>query len=127
MAAYWRTNLTLRQLAPLFGISKSAAGRIVDHLGPALALQPRRRFRRQIVLIVDGTLVPIRDHSIAERSKNHRYSTDHQVVVDVDTLPGLRPGVPPSSSPSADRCPATATTARYGDCPGPKRPSDGPW
>ncbi|MFF5019880.1 transposase family protein, partial [Streptomyces sp. NPDC001165] len=25
VAAYWRTNLTMRQLAPLFGISKSAA------------------------------------------------------------------------------------------------------
>ncbi len=25
VAAYWRTNLTLRQLAPLFGVSKSAA------------------------------------------------------------------------------------------------------
>lgn len=24
VAAYWRTNLTLRQLAPLFGVSKSA-------------------------------------------------------------------------------------------------------
>lgn len=45
VAAYWRTNLTLRQLAPLFGISKSAADRIIDHLGPALALQPRKRFR----------------------------------------------------------------------------------
>ncbi|MFJ6662207.1 transposase family protein [Streptomyces sp. NPDC091377] len=55
MAAYWRTNLTLRQLAPLFGISKSAADRIVDHLGPALALQPRRRYRKESVLIVDGT------------------------------------------------------------------------
>lgn len=30
VAAYWRTNLTLRQLAPLFGVSKSAAGRIVS-------------------------------------------------------------------------------------------------
>ncbi|MFE5513013.1 transposase family protein, partial [Streptomyces sp. NPDC056529] len=50
VAAYWRTNLTLRQLAPLFGISKSAADRIVDHLGPALALQPRRRFRKTTVL-----------------------------------------------------------------------------
>ncbi|GAA3289335.1 hypothetical protein GCM10020295_00990 [Streptomyces cinereospinus] len=37
VAAYWRTNLTLRQLAPLCGVSKSAADRIVDHLGPALA------------------------------------------------------------------------------------------
>ncbi|GLX48861.1 hypothetical protein Shyhy01_18110 [Streptomyces hygroscopicus subsp. hygroscopicus] len=57
VAAYWRTNLILRQLAPLFGISKSAADRIVDHLGPSLALQPRRRFRKDTVLIVDGTLV----------------------------------------------------------------------
>ncbi len=39
VAAYWRTNLTLRQLAPLFGISKSAADRIIDYLGPRLALQ----------------------------------------------------------------------------------------
>jgi hypothetical protein len=85
VAAYWRTNLTLRQLAPLFGISKSAADRIIDHLGPSLALQPRKRFRKDTVLIVDGTLVPTRDHQIAEQSKNYRYSTNHQVVIDADT------------------------------------------
>ncbi|MFH8756782.1 transposase [Streptomyces atroolivaceus] len=84
VAAYWRTNLTLRQLAPLFGVLKSAADRIVDHLGPALALQQRKRFRKDTVLIVDGTLVPTRDHSIAEQSKNYRYSTNHQVVIDAD-------------------------------------------
>lgn len=39
VAAYRRTNLTLRQLAPLFGVSKSAADRIIDHLGPAFSLQ----------------------------------------------------------------------------------------
>lgn len=44
VAAYSRTNLTLRELAPLFGVSKSAADRIVDHLGPLLALRPRKRF-----------------------------------------------------------------------------------
>ncbi|GAB3402655.1 hypothetical protein GCM10027569_08910 [Flindersiella endophytica] len=38
-AVYYRTNLTLRQAALLFGISKSAAGRVVDHLGPYLALE----------------------------------------------------------------------------------------
>jgi hypothetical protein len=81
VVAYWRTNLTLRQLAPLFGVSKSAA----DHLGPSLALQQRKRFRKDTVLIVDGTLVPTRDHSIAEQSKNYRYSTNHQVVIDADT------------------------------------------
>jgi hypothetical protein len=85
VAAYWRTNLTMRQLAPLFGVSKSAAGRIIDHLGPLLALQPRKRFSKNTVLIVDGTLVPTRDHTIAERSKNYRYSTNHQVVIDADT------------------------------------------
>lgn len=85
VTAYWRTNLTLRQLAPLFGISKSAADRVVDHLGPLLALQPRKRFSTDTVLIVDGTLVPTRDRSIAEQSKNYRYSTAHQVVIDADT------------------------------------------
>ncbi|AJT62404.1 Putative transposase for insertion sequence element [Streptomyces lydicus] len=85
VAAYWRTNLTLRQLAPLFGVSKSAADRIIDHLGPSLALQPRKRFRKGTVLIVDGTLVPTRDHQVAEQSKNYRYSTSHQVIIDADT------------------------------------------
>lgn len=99
VAAYWRTNLTLRQLAPLFGVSKSAADRIVDHLGPRLAFRQRKRFRKGTVLIMDGTLVPTRDHSIAEQSKNYRYSTNHQVVIDAvsrqvvvvgEPLPGNR-------------------------------------
>lgn len=60
--AYWRTNLTMRQLASFFGISKPAADRITAHLGPALALRPRRRFSKDAVLIVDGTPVPTRDH-----------------------------------------------------------------
>lgn len=70
VTAYWRTNLTLRQLAPLFGVSKTTAGRVINHLGPLLALQPRKRFAKDTVLIVDGTLIPTRDHSVAERSKN---------------------------------------------------------
>ena len=69
VVAYWRTNLTMRQLAPLFGVSKSAADRVIDHLGPKLALQPRKRFAKDAVLIVDGTLVPTRDHRVAEQSK----------------------------------------------------------
>lgn len=71
--------------APLFGISKSAADRVIDHLGPKLALQARKRFPKGAVLIVDGTLVPTRDHTVAEQSKNYRYSTNHQVVIDADT------------------------------------------
>ncbi|WP_097900889.1 transposase [Streptomyces sp. b94] len=85
VTTYWRTNLTLSQLAPLFGVSKSAADRVIRHIGPLLALRPRKRFRRDTVLIVDGTLVPTRDHTVAEQSKNYRYSTNHQVVIDADT------------------------------------------
>lgn len=85
VATYWRTNLTLRQLAPLFGVSKSAADRIIDHVGPLLALKPRRRFRKDAVLIVDGTLVPTRDHTTAEQSNNYGYSTNHKVVIDAHT------------------------------------------
>lgn len=85
VTAYWRTNLTLRQLAPLFGVSKSAANRIIDHLGPKLTLHPRKRFAKDTVLIVDGTLVPTRDRTIAAQSKNYRYSKAHQVVIDADT------------------------------------------
>lgn len=85
VAAYWRTNLTMRQLAQLFGVSKSAADRIIDHLGPMLALQPRKRFAKGAMLIVDGALVPTRDHTVAEQTKNYRYSTNHQVVIDADT------------------------------------------
>jgi hypothetical protein len=83
VAAYWRMNLTLRNL-PLFGVSKSAADRFIDHLGPALALQQRKRFRKDTVLIVDGTLAPTRDHQVAQQAKNYRYSTNHQVVIDAD-------------------------------------------
>jgi hypothetical protein len=69
VAAYWCTNLTLRQLASLFGISKSAADRIINRLAPLLAPRPRRRFCKDTVLIVDGTLVPTRDHAVAEQPK----------------------------------------------------------
>lgn len=110
VAAYWRTNLTLRQLAPLFGVSKFSADRVIDHLGPKLALRQRERFAKDAVLIVDGTLVPTRDHTEAEQSKNHRYSTNHQVVIDATAG---------SSSWSAGLFPATAMTAKHGRNPAP--------
>lgn len=40
VATYWRTNLTMRQIGPLFGVSHSAAHRIIDTLNPLLALAP---------------------------------------------------------------------------------------
>ncbi len=36
IAVYHRTNLTLRQVALLFGVSKPAGHRVVDHLAPLL-------------------------------------------------------------------------------------------
>jgi hypothetical protein len=85
VAAYWRTNLTMRQIGPLFGVFHSAAHRVIDSLGPLLALAPVRRRRLDQVTIVDGTLVPTRDHRLAARSKNYRYSTNLQVAIDANT------------------------------------------
>ncbi|MFG2526372.1 transposase [Streptomyces sp. NPDC048527] len=125
VAAYWRTNLTLRQLVPLFGVSKSSADRVTDHLGPKLALRQRERFAKGAVLIVDGTLVPTRDHSVAEQSKNYRYSTNHQVVIDADSrfvvvvgrrLPGNRNDCEAwAESGARDAVGATTTIADGGD------------
>ncbi|MFD5478808.1 transposase [Streptomyces hawaiiensis] len=127
VTAYWRTNLTMRQLAPLFGISKSAVDRIIDHLGPLLALQPRRRFAKDAVLVVDGTLVPTRDHAVAEQSKNYRYSTNHQVVIDADTrlvvvvgqpLPGNRNDCKAWAESGAKAAVGHTTTIADGGYPG---------
>jgi hypothetical protein len=85
VACYWRTNLTMRQIGPLFGVSHSAAHRVIGTVGPLLALAPVRRRRIDQVSIVDGTLVPTRDHRLAAPSKNYRYSTNLQVAIDADT------------------------------------------
>ncbi|CAL9638573.1 IS5 family transposase IS112 [Streptomyces sp. enrichment culture] len=34
---------------------------------------------------MDGTTAPSHDHTVSEQSKNYRYSTNHQVVIDADT------------------------------------------
>ncbi|MBM0259206.1 transposase family protein [Micromonospora sp. 4G55] len=85
VAAYWRTNLTMRQIGPLFGVSHSAAHRVIDTLGPLLALAPVRRRPVDQIAIVDGTLIPTRDHRLAAPSKNYRYSTNLQVAIDATT------------------------------------------
>jgi hypothetical protein len=38
---YYRTNLTFRQVALLFGMSKSAVHRVVDRVAPLLVLPPQ--------------------------------------------------------------------------------------
>jgi hypothetical protein len=86
VAVYYRTNLTYRQVALLFGISKSAAGRVVEHLAPLLALAPvARAHGPNTVLIVDGTLVPTHDRRLSASSKNYRYSVNMQIAIDANT------------------------------------------
>jgi len=78
-----RTNLTIRELAAVFQISKSAVHRILATITPRLAVLapatscPDRRWS----WVVDGTLIPTRDHSRAAKSKNYRYSCNAQVLV----------------------------------------------
>jgi hypothetical protein len=67
-----RTNLTMRELAACFAISKSTAHRIVSTMIPrlaALAAMDRPHDRRES-WVVDGTLIPTRDHRHAAKSKN---------------------------------------------------------
>lgn len=81
VAVYCRTDLTMRQLALLFGISPAAVGRVISRHGPLLALAPgKRKPGRQQVLIADGTVTPTRDRSVSASSKNYRYSASLQVL-----------------------------------------------
>lgn len=77
-----RTNLTVRELAAVFAISKSQVHRIVADLVPRLAkllVQPTSRDHRWS-WILDGTLIPTRDHRAAAKSKNYRWSCNAQIL-----------------------------------------------
>jgi hypothetical protein len=59
-------QLTIRELAASFAISKSATHRIVSTMTPrlaALGTQNRPKDRRES-WVVDGTLIPTRDHRL---------------------------------------------------------------
>lgn len=81
-------QLDFAPAAPLFGISKSAADRIIDHIGPLLALKQRQRFSASNVL--DGTLVPTCDHG-----RGSRALTGLQFLKSVaeGSVRGISPGV----------------------------------
>lgn len=102
VATYWRTNLTLRQVAPLFGISKSAADRILDHLAPLLAISPAASRAR-----TPSTSWTARWFPLATGASPHRART-------TGTRRTCRWSSTPTaawSSRSVSRCPAAATTA----------------
>jgi hypothetical protein len=73
-------------MAVLFGISKSTAGRVVEHLAPLLALAPiERAHGPDTVLSVDSTLVSTHDRRRSATSKNHRLLVNMRVVIDANT------------------------------------------
>ncbi|GAA0902127.1 hypothetical protein GCM10009574_090500 [Streptomyces asiaticus] len=87
VAVYYRTNLTMRQLAPLFGVSPATVCRVIQRLGALLALEPVRPPQQAAdrLWIVDGTLIPVRDRTVGASSRNDRFSANVQVIVDADT------------------------------------------
>ena len=78
-----RTNLTMRELATVYAISRSMVHRIVVDMTARLAriLPTTVELDRRRSWIVDGTLVPTRDHRYAAKSKNYRYSCNAQILV----------------------------------------------
>lgn len=84
LAVYYRTNLNMRQVAVLFGISTTAAHRIIDRLAPLPDTEPVKPMGPEQVLIVDGTLVPVHDRTVAASSKNYRHSACLQVLIHAD-------------------------------------------
>ncbi|MFH8753979.1 IS5/IS1182 family transposase [Streptomyces rimosus] len=87
VTVYYRTNLTMRQLAPLFGISSATVCRVIQRLRPLLALEPAARptDAADRLWIVDGTLIPVRDRTVGVSSRNYRFSANVQVIIDADT------------------------------------------
>jgi len=77
-----RTNLTFRELALCASISSSTAHRIVAALTPVLAkLLGAPVIDRRVAWVVDGTLIPTRDHACAAKAKNYRYSCNAQILI----------------------------------------------
>lgn len=83
-----RTSLTMRELGALFEMSKSQVHRILADLTPRLAALMRSPtgLDRRRTWVIDGMLVPTRDHFAAAKSKNYRWSCNAQVPVRANNL-----------------------------------------
>ncbi|MDH6538060.1 hypothetical protein M2167_000562 [Streptomyces sp. SPB4] len=97
VAVYFRTNLTMRQLGPLFGISPATVCRVIHRIGPLLALEPAPRPVADVerLWIVDGTLIPVRDRTVGASSRNYRFSANVQVIIDADSRLVVASALPP--------------------------------
>jgi hypothetical protein len=65
VAAYWRTNLTMRQIGPLFGVSHSAAHRVIDTRLTASEVRQLGQLRPD--LAVSGIVALLVDDVLAGR------------------------------------------------------------
>jgi hypothetical protein len=76
-----RTNLTQRGLAAIFSICQPSTHRIIHTMLPRIAaLHPNTIPPTKQHLLLDGTLIPVHDHTITRKSKNYRRSVNTQVV-----------------------------------------------
>ena len=81
---WFRLGATEAELALYFGISQSTAHRIVHRILPEIS----QIFREELQdtkehLLLDGTLVPLADHSHAAYCRIHRRAVNIQIVTDV--------------------------------------------
>ena len=77
-----RTNLTTRALAPLFHAANPPWTASFITWPPVLAraLHPDPAGHTAL-LIIDGTLIPVRDRSVTAISKNYRRSVNTQIII----------------------------------------------
>lgn len=80
VAAYWRTDLTLRRVAALYDVSKSTADRIIGDLRPWLMVRPSGQREDKTVWIADGALI-----TAPHRATADDLSLGERVVVDAKT------------------------------------------
>ena len=76
-----RTTLTVRELAVRAGLAKSTLHRIVASITPRLAAVMSALHDRRFAWVLDGTLIPTRDHRRAAKSKNYRWSCNAQILI----------------------------------------------
>jgi hypothetical protein len=65
----------MRQPPPVFGILPATAGRVIQRLGPLLALKPVRALQGAVERLwtVDGTRTPVRDRGEGGFWRNYRF------------------------------------------------------
>lgn len=77
----WRTNLTHRALAALFQVGVATVHRVITQLTRRVAGLLAPITNRRDLWVIDGTLIPVHDHTVTAKSNNYRRSVCVQVVI----------------------------------------------